>query len=185
MSGNYKHKDNEKLLNTWADTNKIDAVITAYNELHKDKSSDNNEESESTKYFGGSSSLNEDTNTNTDKRIPIDLSEIYKLLITDLTRRMNIVLDEFDPKNMVNLAETKQTMEDLIKAADETIKNKIQIITKANASPAASKESGLGAAAIQFLAGHPVEANNLTEVWSRHLGDLKMRMNNRIKIMTD
>ena len=33
--------------------------------------------------------------------------------------------------------------------------------------------------------GHPLEANNLREVWSRHLVDLKSRMTNRLAQMTD
>jgi len=33
--------------------------------------------------------------------------------------------------------------------------------------------------------GHPLESNNLREVWSRHLADLNTRMTNRLSIMTN
>lgn len=181
------NKNGKKILDNWDDNTdnvSIMDIITNY-KTNKSNNKQNKEQNSSiSNDFDMSMRLNED-NTEQTGRIDINLENIYKILIKDLKQRINEIIDEFDPKNMVNLAETKQTMEDLIKAADETIKNKIQIITKANVSPAASKESGLGAAAIQFLAGHPIEANNLTEVWSRHLADLKTRMNNRIKIMTD
>ena len=176
------NKNAKNIIDNWSDGDDIEVIINNY--AAKTQKTPTAQHSSILYDFDMSMRLNED-NTEQTGRIDINLEDIYGVLRKDLIRRINDIADEFDPKNMVNLAETKQTMEDLIKAADETIKNKIQIITKANVSPAASKESGLGTAAIQFLAGHPIEANNLTEVWSRHLADLKTRMNNRIKIMTD
>ena len=75
-------------------------------------------------------------------------------------------------------------MQDLIDVADKSINNKIEQITKVS-SGETSGSSGLGQAAKVFLMGHPLESNNLREVWSRHLVDLKSRMTNRLTQMTD
>ena len=77
-------------------------------------------------------------------------------------------------------------MNDLITEADKVIRKKIEDIAKASAPGSTSgKDTGLTKAALQFLTGHPLEAGNLTDVWSRHLGDLKSRMSTRIAQMTD
>ena len=75
-------------------------------------------------------------------------------------------------------------MKALIDAADKSINSKIEQITKVQ-SGETSATGGLGQAAKTFLLGHPLESNNLREVWSRHLGDLNMRMTNRLQQMTD
>ena len=75
-------------------------------------------------------------------------------------------------------------MQDLIDEANKSINSKIEQITKVQ-NGETSGTGGLGQAAKVFLMGHPLEANNLREVWSRHLADLNGRMNKRLRQMQD
>lgn len=129
-------------------------------------------------------SLNEAEETSKEKPV-LPLGKYYENIKTELENKFGKIIDEFDPKTLTNLDETKQEMQKLITAADNEIKHKIEIITKAPTGENYGKESGLGSAAIKFLAGHPLEAETLQGIWSRHLGDLQNRMNTRIKQMTD
>jgi len=72
---------------------------------------------------------------------------------------------------MEGLDDAKEHMKLLIEEADKTIKDRIEKLTKTSQS--GGNETGLTKSAIQFLAGHPLEADNLLEIWSRHLVDLK------------
>lgn len=128
--------------------------------------------------------LNEAEGTNTERKL-INLSGIYKNLLTELKSKIKESFKNIDSKNLPGLEDAKKQMTDMITAADTEIKHKIELITKSPTSQNYSKETGLGEKAIQFLAGHPIEAENLQGVWSRHLADLNNRMSQRIHQMTD
>lgn len=130
-------------------------------------------------------SLNEEELSQKSTKQIIDVDDKYGQIKTELEQRMNQVIDELDPKAIVGLEETKQEMQKLITAADNEIKHKIEIITKSPTGQNYGRESGLGTEVIKFLAAHPLEAETLQGIWSRHLGDLQTRMNTRIKQMTD
>ena len=131
------------------------------------------------------SKLNEAEENNTIERKPIDLSGIYKKLLIELKSKIKESFKNIDSKNLSGLEDAKKQMTDMITAADNEIKRKIELITKSPTSQNYGKETGLGEKAIQFLAGHPIEAENLQGVWSRHLADLNNRMSQRIHQMTD
>ena len=138
--------------------------------------------------------LNEDDTTmsgisNTEHDAPskliIEADKIYnKLLLEFEDRFKKDIFSKIDTKSLPKYEETKQQMQDLIDAADKSINNKIDQITKVSSGETAGS-GGLSQAAKVFLMGHPLEANNLREVWSRHLVDLKSRMTNRLAQMTD
>lgn len=123
-------------------------------------------------------------NSDSSKKLVIKANEIYNSLLLEFEKRFKEAFSTIDVKNLPKYEETKQQMQDLIDAADKSINNKIEQITKVQ-NGETSATGGLGQAAKVFLMGHPLEANNLREVWSRHLVDLKSRMTNRITQMTD
>ena len=116
------NKNAKNIIDNWSDGDDIETIINNYAVKTQKIPTAKKEHSSILYDFDMSMRLNED-NTEQTGRIDINLEDIYGVLRKDLIRRINNIADEFDPKNMVNLAETKQTMEDLIKAADETIKN--------------------------------------------------------------
>ena len=115
----------------------------------------------------------------------IDAEKVYKALLQDFEVKFKEAFPKnIDGKKLPKYEETKEQMKALIDAADKSINSKIEQITKVQ-SGETSATGGLGQAAKTFLLGHPLESNNLREVWSRHLGDLNMRMTNRLQQMTD
>ncbi len=188
---NAKSKDYEKkrMLEDALEEGGVKKVIAVYdaNIGKKTKETQNNqEESATTIYLGSHNSLNEaeqELAIGNKPNLPLD--KIYKGLYTDLKNNFDLMCAKFDKKQMTNLDETKENMKFIIDEADKTIRDRIEKITKSSQTPTAGNESGLTKAAVQFLAGHPLEADNLLEIWSRHLTDLKYRMNARIKMMTD
>jgi hypothetical protein len=130
--------------------------------------------------------LNEEANSDNLEKPVINMREVYSTLSKELARKFAKVFSKYDGKKMGNYEETKQNMQLIIDEADKTIKDRIELITKSQVqNQGGQNDSGLTKAAIQFLAGHPLEKNNLLEIWSRHLADLKMRMNSRLKTMID
>ena len=115
----------------------------------------------------------------------IDAEKVYKSLLQEFELKFKEAFPKnIDGKKLPKYEETKEQMKALIDAADKSINSKIEQITKVQ-SGETSATGGLGQAAKTFLLGHPLESNNLREVWSRHLGDLNMRMTNRLQQMTD
>ena len=168
--------------------------IAKYNELVK-KKDDNQEDGEieqtpintSATYNSSESPLYEaDANMKTSKdgKPLIDLNAMYENVSNELIAKFKAAFSGFKPEEMRNYNSTKEQMQSLIDAADKSINNKIEQITKVQTGET-SATGGLGQAAKVFLMGHPLEANNLREVWSRHLVDLKSRMSNRLSQMTD
>jgi hypothetical protein len=166
----------------------VKRVIAVYDENIGKKSKETQstqEVSSSTIYLGSDNSLNEaEEELAVGNKPDLPLDKIYKGLYTDLKNIFDLMCAKFDKKQMTNLDETKENMKFIIDEADKTIRDRIEKITKSSQT-SSGNESGLTKAAIQFLAGHPLEADNLLEIWSRHLTDLKYRMNARIKMMTD
>ena len=186
---NAKSKDYEKkrMLEDALEEGGVKKVIAVYdaNIGKKTKDSQNQEESATTIYLGSHNSLNEaEEELAVGNKPDLALDKIYKGLYTDLKNNFDSMCAKFDKKQMTNLDETKENMKFIIDEADKTIRDRIEKITKSSQS-SSGNESGLTKAAIQFLSGHPLEADNLLEIWSRHLTDLKYRMNARIKMMTD
>lgn len=119
-------------------------------------------------------------------KLKINACNLYDSLLKEFESRFKEAFpNKIDGKTLPKYEETRQQMQDLIDAADKSINNKIDQITKVQGGSTANNTGGLGQAAIQFLNGHPLESNNLREVWSRHLVDLKSRMTNRLAQMTD
>lgn len=116
-------------------------------------------------------------------KLDLNLKPIYDKLSSKLKQEFDSLFDNFDKNKMEGLDDAKEHMKLLIEEADKTIKDRIEKLTKTSQS--GGNEAGLTKTAIQFLAGHPLEADNLLEIWSRHLVDLKQRMSKRLKIMTD
>ena len=174
-----------------------DALKTKYLELFPEKgqNSQPNPAEESVETNG--TSLNEATpqqassmsgikngNSDSSKKLVIKANEIYNSLLLEFEKRFKEAFSTMDVKNLPKYEETKQQMQDLIDEANKSINSKIEQITKVQ-NGETSGTGGLGQAAKVFLMGHPLEANNLREVWSRHLVDLKSRMTNRLAQMTD
>lgn len=168
--------------------------IVKYNELVK-KKDDNQEDDEieqtpintSATYNSSESPLYEaDANMQTGKegKPLIDLNAMYENVSSELIAKFKAAFSGFKSEEMKNYNSTKEQMQALIDAADKSINNKIEQITKVQ-NGESSATGGIGQAAKVFLMGHPLEANNLREVWSRHLVDLKSRMSNRLSQMTD
>lgn len=115
----------------------------------------------------------------------IDAEKVYKTLLQEFEAKFREAFPKnIDGKKLPKYEETKEQMKALIEAADKSINSKIEQITKVQQGETGAT-GGLGQAAKTFLMGHPLESNNLREVWSRHLGDLNMRMTNRLQQMTD
>ena len=112
-----------------------------------------------------------------------NISKIYKQLHNKF---LKICGDAFAAtgKDLYGIADCKEEMQGMIKKADETINNRIDIITKYSQGNGGDGK-GLSQQAKEFLLGHPLESNNLKEVWSRHLADLNGRMNKRLRQMQD
>lgn len=172
-----------------------------YNELKKQtEKNDDNQNDVGDPQFSSlninyNNKLNEDDDTtmsgilnkehDAPSKLIIEADKIYnKLLLEFEDRFKKDIFSKIDTKSLPKYEETKQQMQDLIDAADKSINNKIEQITKVS-SGETSGSSGLGQAAKVFLMGHPLESNNLREVWSRHLVDLKSRMTNRLTQMSD
>lgn len=121
----------------------------------------------------------------TKHKIIIDAEKIYKTLLQEFEAKFREAFPKnIDGKKLPKYEETKEQMKALIEAADKSINSKIEQITKVQQGETGAT-GGLGQAARTFLMGHPLESNNLREVWSRHLSDLNMRMTNRLQQMTD
>lgn len=112
-----------------------------------------------------------------------NVSKIYKQLHNKF---LKICGDAFAAtgKDLYGIADCKEEMQGMIKKADETINSRIDIITKYSQGNGGDGK-GLSQQAKEFLLGHPLESNNLKEVWSRHLADLNGRMNKRLRQMQD
>ena len=153
-----------------------ESIENSYNNNLNEEDTQNQEPS-----MGGISNGNSDSS----KKLVIKANEIYNPLLQEFEKRFREdIFSKIDAKSLPMYEETKQQMQDLIDAADKSINNKIEQITKVQ-NGESSATGGLGQAAKVFLMGHPLESNNLREVWSRHLVDLKSRMTNRLTQMTD
>lgn len=174
-----------------------DALKTKYLELFPEKGQNSQPTAEEESVETNGTSLNEATpqqdssmsgikngNSDSSKKLVIKANEIYNSLLLEFEKRFKEAFSTMDVKNLPKYEETKQQMQDLIDEANKSINSKIEQITKVQ-NGETSGTGGLGQAAKVFLMGHPLEANNLREVWSRHLVDLKSRMTNRLAQMTD
>ena len=174
-----------------------EALKTKYLELFPEKGQNSQPISTEESVKTNGSSLNEATpqqsssmsgikngNSDSSKKLVIKANEIYNSLLLEFEKRFKEAFSTMDVKNLPKYEETKQQMQDLIDEANKSINSKIEQITKVQ-NGETSGTGGLGQAAKVFLMGHPLEANNLREVWSRHLVDLKSRMTNRLAQMTD
>lgn len=169
-------KDNVKdELSTAADKD-FAAIVQVYNKVSKFKP-------ENIEYNGNI--LNEAENEETPQKPPIDLAAIYTNAKAEISRMISEAFDELDKNNIAGIADAKKIMQDMITGADTEIKHKIEQITKSPQGESYGKETGLGSAARTFLMGHPIEAETLNGIWSRHLADLNTRMNKRLHQMTD
>ena len=185
------------------DNNKWRDLFNTYNKLRKaeNKTQDNDEESNNvgeSLHISQSNSINEADLENgemtnienaqhdsvNNKKLKINASNIYDKLLIEFESRFKEVFSKIDRKSLPKYEETKEQMKALIDSADKSINAKIEQIAKVQTGET-SATGGLGQAAKTFLLGHPLESNNLKEVWSRHLADLNMRMTNRLNQMTD
>lgn len=113
----------------------------------------------------------------------LDVNSFYNNYKKEIFTRINTIFKNVDVKSFAGIDNAKEEMQLLIDEANRSILSKIDTITKV--STGGSNGKGLSQSVKEFLIGHPLESDNLKEVWSRHLVDLKSRMNKRLRQMTD
>lgn len=105
-------------------------------------------------------------------------SEYYNTILQDLQRFMEEMMSG-EPTDIEDVVTAKKQMQELKAAASDEIKKRIDIICRTNGGSDASSKIAA------FLSKHPLRAEGLKRLWAQHEKDLELRIENRIKKITD
>lgn len=126
--------------------------------------------------------LNENNNENIKEIIPIlfDADKIYTSIVTMIRGKITKIVNT-DPEEWRDIKWGRREMEAMRDAADKEIMAKIDIICRTNNT----ENMGLSTKLAAFIRKHPMRAERLKGVWSRHKSELNTRMERRLKNIYD
>ena len=107
-----------------------------------------------------------ESDTGTDK--PIDYDKVYQDLFHYISRAMGSAIGARE--DWLCFKDVRQSMETLVKGADEEITKKIELVCKTGGQ--------------KSLVHWPFKAEGLKGIWKRYMSELQLRINNRIDQLT-